>query len=76
MRREMAISLQNKGETMALIGAKERSTGKLREARVLLEESLKIYADMKTNNQFYGADNAKITALNAFIEKYEQEFSR
>jgi tetratricopeptide (TPR) repeat protein len=76
LRRELAVSLQGTGETMALIAARERSPEKLSEARKLLEESLKVYTDMKANNQFYGADSEKIKGLNAFIEEHTQEFSR
>lgn len=56
--------------------ARERDPEKWREARDLLEESLKIYTDMKANNQFYGADSEKVTSLNAFIVEYEQKFNR
>lgn len=68
LRRELAGSLKGKGETLALIGAKERNLVKSREARELLEESLKIYTDLKANNQFYGSDEAKFADLNALIK--------
>ncbi len=76
LRRELAVSLKGAGETTALIAAREQNPEKWREARDLLEESLKIYTDMKANNQFYGADREKVTSLNAFIKEYEQKFSR
>ena len=53
--------------------ARERDPEKWREARGLLEESLKIYTDMKANNQFYGADREKVSSLNAFIKAHEQK---
>ncbi len=68
LRRELAVTLKGNGETLALIGAKEQNLGKSREARGLLEESLKIYTDLKTNNRFYGSDEARIAELNALIK--------
>ncbi len=74
--RELAASLKGTGETMALIAARERNPNKLSEARNLLEESLKIYTDMKANGQFYGADSETMKGLNNFIKEHLQEFSR
>ena len=76
LRRELAVSLKGTGKTTALIAALERDPEKWREARELLEESLKIYTDMKANNRFYGADGEKMSSLQAFIEEYERQFNR
>ncbi len=76
LHRELAVSLMETGKTTALIAARERNPEKSREARALLEESLKIYTDMKANNQFYGADSEKVPSINAFILEHEPEFNR
>lgn len=68
--------LQGAGETTALIAARERNPGKWSEAGGLLNESLNIYAEMKANDRFYGADSRKVADLNAFIEKHKRELTR
>jgi eukaryotic-like serine/threonine-protein kinase len=74
LRRELAVSLQGTGEILTLVAAAERSGGKWREARALLEECRRLYDAMKANNQFFGADEMKVIKLDTFIAKYERVF--
>ena len=73
--RELAFSLQGIGETTALLAARERNPERWLNAGRLLNESLKIYADMKANDRFFGADTERVLSLEAFIEKNARELN-
>ncbi|MBP6005091.1 MAG: serine/threonine protein kinase [Pyrinomonadaceae bacterium] len=75
LRRELASTLMATGETTALIASRERDPEKWHEAGRLLNESLKIYDDMRTNDRFFGADSGRVVSLKTFIEKHARELN-